>query len=351
MNLPASIFVLLTSILYLCSNPCWGLSLDQGVTNRSPARTHDEADKQYSDRIKKTVGNHAVTRRSFGSISTATISGATIRVDPSDARQGPYPANMILVKDPDTYEAVFYAPPPKSSDGTHPEKLPLLLILPGAGQNDQDAWSLADPQGEHRGLAPSLFASNQAPSVLYENFCVLAPYPAGKRSFYEEPRSKLLSFLNWALGQEGGAQAGIPVDRIDTDRLCLFGFSDGATLAVELATTQRFRAVVVAAYGFTGTLPSLALQRLANVPIWVFHSADDVIYPVRYSDNLVKSLRSAAGTTTTANDKDDLIRYTRYSKDPEGCTGSVQGHCVGITASKSPAVYEWMLQQVTISKA
>ena len=256
---------------------------------------------------------------------------------------------LIRVRDPSTYEALVYSPPSISYNGD--KQLPLLLVLHGAGRNDQSAWSLADTNGEHAGLAPSLLASQQAPESLRNNFYVVAPYVGeGKRSFYEEPRSTLLQFLDWFLSEQGQA-AGCPRN-VDNSRICLFGFSDGATVAVELATTQRFRCVVVASYGFTGSLPELALQRLEFIPMWVFHSLDDVIFPVRCSDNLVSSLRGIdstallqsgeLGATSRPNAK-DKIRYTRYIQDPEGCTGSIRGHCVGITASKNPEVYSWML--------
>ena len=122
---------------------------------------------------------------------------------------------------------------------------------------------------------------------------------------------------------------------MDPSRIFLFGFSDGATVAVELATTRRFAGAVVCAYGFTGTLPPRAVERLENVPFWVFHSADDVIFDVASSDRLVAALRQ--GNTK------DVVRYTRYDRDQEGFTGRVRGHSTGITASKLPGVYAWLL--------
>ena len=269
-------------------------------------------------------------------LTTSTTVPAKSEEVPAVAPLVPSKASLRRVRDSNTYEALVYAP---STNGKK-EKLPLLLVLHGAGKNDQTALDLADMNGEHAGLAPSLLASQQAPETLSKNFCVVAPYVGdGKRSFYEEPRSKVLAFLDWVLSEEGQA-AGCP-QNVDKARICLFGFSDGATVAVELATTQRFRCVVVAAYGFTGTLPQLALDRLGSVPMWVFHSADDVIFPVRCSDQLVASLRGE--NPQDARPENGMVRYTRYTHDPEGCTGSVRGHCVGITASKNPDVYSWML--------
>jgi predicted peptidase len=243
---------------------------------------------------------------------------------------------LRLVTDPSTYSALAYAPPQQlGNDKRKSQPPPLLIVLHGAGKNDQTAWSLADPLGEHAGLAPSLLSTLKAPAELANNFAVVCPYSAGKQSFYEEPRSKLLQFVEWVCS-DAGRQAGCP--EVDPTRVFLFGFSDGATVAVELATTRRFKACVIAAYGFTGKLPALALQRLEGVPFWVFHSADDVIFPVAGSDRFVASLRGLE-----SNKSPNRVRYTRYTEDQEGFTGSVRGHSTGITVSKLPDIYNWML--------
>jgi hypothetical protein len=50
----------------------------------------------------------------------------------------------------------------------------------------------------------------------------------------------------------------------------------------------------------------------------------------------VRSLRRVGG-------RDDIVRYTRFERDPEGFVGAVRGHSTGITASKSPEVFRWLL--------
>ena len=62
-----------------------------------------------------------------------------------------------------------------------------------------------------------------------------------------------------------------------------------------------------------------------------------VIFPVRCSDQLVKNLR------LTNNDNQDIIKYSRFDKDQEGFAGTIRGHSTGITASKDPNIYEWLL--------
>lgn len=289
---------------------------------------------------------------------------------------------LTEVNDPQTYPALIYQPKPKpipeleegvvanTNNMNSNNKLPVLVVLHGAGKNELDVWNLADIRGEHAGLIPSLLASGKAPPELYENFIVIAPYSIGKASFYDEPRSKLLQCIRWACDSRTTTSAGpqesdngttitnaniksvtaqgIDTDRMDLSRVYLFGFSDGATLGIELMTTRKFAAGIFAAYGFTGKLPKLALERMQDLPMWIFHSQDDVIFPVKCSDQLVKDLRAInnnSNTNANAGRGGDtsIVRYSRFQQDQEGFTGSVKGHSTGITASRNPEVYRWLL--------
>lgn len=243
--------------------------------------------------------------------------------------------NLQVVTDPNSYQALAYAPSNANNDDDNTP--PLILVLHGSGKNDQSILGdLASPIGEHAGLIPSLLEANAAPEILQEEFAVLAPYSYGKASFYSEPRGKLLQFVDWAI-QNQNTEA-LPI-RFDPNKIILFGFSDGATVAVELLTTRRFAAGVICSYGFSGpALPAKALERLSNLPIWVLHSKDDVIFDVQYSDRLVRQLQSVN------QDNGNMIRYSRFGSDPERLPPRVRGHSMGILASKDPKVFEWMLQ-------
>ncbi|CAJ1948281.1 unnamed protein product [Cylindrotheca closterium] len=263
---------------------------------------------------------------------------------------------LEVVNDPDSYSALAYGGGSTNDDDAKMRNgaannnnnkrppPPLILVLHGAGKNDLDILSdLGDPRGEHAGLIPSLIASGQAPSMLLNNFAILAPYSQGKVSLYQDSRSKVLQFVDWAIQNQGTSKCPI---RFDPKRIILFGFSDGATVAVELLTTSRFAGGVICSYGYNGpSLPSRALERLTNKPLWVFHSADDVIFDVTNSDRLVEQLRavnnhSRGSDSTTAS----IIKYSRYDRDPENLPPRVRGHSMGITASKQVEVYDWMLQ-------
>ena len=137
---------------------------------------------------------------------------------------------LYEINDPNTYPALVYKPNGAMntvSKTTH--QYPVIIVLHGAGKNELDVWNLANSNGEHAGLIPSLLNSStsstslsggMAPSELYDNFIVIAPYSIGKRSFYEEPRSKILQFVKWACSSEGINDN----DIIDKNRLFLFGF-------------------------------------------------------------------------------------------------------------------------------
>ena len=242
--------------------------------------------------------------------------------------------NLHVVEDPNSYQALAYAPPHANDQDT-----PLILVLHGSGKNDQTIVDdLANPRGEHAGLIPSLLQAGNAPKILQEQFAVLAPYSFGQSSFYNEPRGKLLQFVDWAIRNQN--TEALPI-RFNPSKIILFGFSDGATVAVELMTTRRFAAAVICSYGFSGpALPAKALERLAGLPVWVLHSQDDVIFDVQYSDRLVRQLQSVNGNNQ------DIIRYSRFETDPEKLPPRIRGHSMGIVASKDPKVFEWMLQVI-----
>lgn len=301
---------------------------DEGQGGASQIISEEESGRADHDRC--------LSRRQVVPTAALFLSGIALGPTNGAAKSVPGGGSLVKIVDPSTYPALAYEPP--TSPSGEQRKPPLLVVLHGAGKNEEDVWNLANPNGEHAGLIPSLLATGGAPRELSENFAMVAPYSAGKRSFYEEPRGKLLEFVEWVCSNEG-RKAGCP--DVDPSKVFLFGFSDGATVGVELTTTRRFKACVFAAYGFTGTLPPLAVERLKGVPIWVFHSADDAIFPVKCSDNLVTTLRAA-------NEKErggigGVIRYTRYDSDQEGFTGAVRGHSTGITASRQKEIYGWML--------
>lgn len=251
---------------------------------------------------------------------------------------------VFEIEDPNTFSAVVYIPPAKKNRTPQKEEegvesFPLLVVLHGAGKNKHSAL-YEFTQGDHTNLPPYLLSTNQAPPSLSENFVVVAPY-AGKDkqgSLYDEPRSKILSFLKWFNAwlesqtqlEDNGTTSKVAINR---QRVSLFGFSEGSTLAVELATTRQFNGVVLASYGFTGILPKMAVERLQGIPIWVFHSKGDDIYDIQCSNQLVESLLAY-----------ENVKYTKLIGGDAGAGIKGREHVrATLVASKSDEVYSWLL--------
>jgi predicted esterase len=292
---------------------------------------------------------------------------------------------VFEIKDPNTYSAVVYIPPPATvavkrqqqrQINEKIESYPLLVVLHGAGNNEHDAL-YEFTLGDHRMLPLSLLSQQTAsPTLLAENFIIVAPYVGkDKRSLYDEPRSKILSFIDWFqswLETQQLTTAVVNDDdedededsatwkgkvKIDPTKISLFGFSEGSLLAVELATTCKFNAIVLASYGYTGILPPKAVDRLRGIPFWIFHSTSDDVYNISCSDRLVNSLLAGGvgeGSGTDIFDVRERIKYTRLipptpakimSREDENISiVSGREHVrTALVASASEDVYAWLL--------
>jgi predicted peptidase len=86
----------------------------------------------------------------------------------------------------------------------------------------------------------------------------------------------------------------------------------------------------------------------------VYHSQDDVIFDVHNSDRLVAQLQYINNEDKNNHrhqqqqQQKQLIRYSRFTKDPENLPPSIRGHSMGITASKSSELYNWLLEVTMI---
>ena len=252
---------------------------------------------------------------------------------------------VFEVQDPNSYSAVVYIPPaPNKTAKKSTSSLPLLVVLHGAGVNQHSALDeFTSPGGDHTNLPPYLLSTQQAPPSLSDNFVVVAPYVGkGKRSIYDEPRSKLLSFIKWFNSYiETQTLADGTHIAINRQKVSLFGFSEGATLAIELATTRQFLGVITASYGFTGSLPRLAIERLQGVPIWAFHSKGDDIYDIQCSGRLIGSLLEYEGGLDVFS-VGDIVKYTKLV--PLASNEKGREHVrASLVASKDAEVYSWLL--------
>lgn len=104
--------------------------------------------------------------------------------------------------------------------------------------------------------------------------------------------------------------------RVDVDRVYLAGLSMGGfgTWALACERPDRFAALVP----ICGAGDPLAVKRLKEVPIWVFHGRKDPLIPCSKSEELVQALE-AAGAHPKFTLYDDLAHdcWTRTYADPE----------------------------------
>ena len=308
-------------------------------------------DDHYSDEqaIKFDKPQQQVNRRHILQSSTVTAALLQQLTSPVISYAAEEPTQIsrgtvFEIQDPNSYSAVVYVP--RAKDGAkQTSPLPLLVVLHGAGVNEHSAmYEFTTPGGDHTNLPPYLLSTQQAPSSLSDNFVVVAPYVGqGKRSLYDEPRSKILSFIKWFNTQieSQTLDDGTNIS-INRQKVSLFGFSEGATLAVELATTRQFQGVVTASYGFSGTLPKMAIERLQGIPIWAFHSKGDDIYDVQCSNRLVESLLSYDGGLDVFAVDD--IKYTKLVPPTTEKIEPGKEHVrASLVASRSAEVFSWLL--------
>lgn len=111
---------------------------------------------------------------------------------------------------------------------------------------------------------------------------------------------------------------------IDPERLYVTGLSMGGygTWALAARYPRRFAAIApICGGGDPGTA-----ERLAHLPVWVFHGAQDPVVPLEASREMVDALRKAGGSVT----------FTVY---PEA------GHDSWTESYENPALYQWLMQQ------
>lgn len=182
----------------------------------------------------------------------------------------------------------------------HVEKddFPLLLFLHGGGESGRNL---------------SVLKKHGPPKMMAEGypfpFLVLAPQHPNENTWWDVRAVKELLELV------------VEEYRVDRDRLYLTGLSRGGSAAWELAVNypDTFAAMAVVC-GMAPTPYAHWLNK--EMPIWVFHGAEDPVIPVSESDIMVNRLKELGYNVT----------YTRY----DGV-----GHDSWIPAYKNDDLYTW----------
>jgi predicted peptidase len=113
--------------------------------------------------------------------------------------------------------------------------------------------------------------------------------------------------------------------RVDPDRVYVTGLSAGGsgTWALIVQAPDRFAAAIP----ICGAGSRAGIQRLTNLPIWVFHGAKDPRQPLEESTRLVKAIEEQGGKK---------VKLTVYP-DAE--------HDAWTRTYADPAVWEWLFAQ------
>ncbi|MGI8510683.1 MAG: alpha/beta fold hydrolase [Gemmatimonadaceae bacterium] len=203
---------------------------------------------------------------------------------------------------------------------------PVILSLHGAGERGNDgllqtAIGLGNAIRRHRELIPAVVVFPQVPA---------------DGLWLGQSERIALHALHAAVAECGG----------DPDRIYVVGLSMGGYGAWEMASAQpeRFAAIVSVCGGVTPPATGATMlqppqvaenapdpfaavaARVAPIPAWLFHGADDTIVPPMQSRTLVAALRIAGGDP----------RYTEY---PD------VGHNSWDRAFAEPELWTWLLAQ------
>jgi len=167
-----------------------------------------------------------------------------------------------------------------------PVRLPLVVFLHGAGERgDDNCAQLVNGAAELLAAAdrrrdfPCLYIVPQCPS---EQRWVEVDWAAKSHRFPAEPSSPLAALL--ALLDELSSSR-----QVDPDRIYLIGLSMGGFGVWDLLCRRPHD--FAAAVSICGGADEAQAERIAQVPIWVFHGALDPVVSVERSRQMVAALR------------------------------------------------------------
>lgn len=215
--------------------------------------------------------------------------------------------DRAFVDESGEHKYVLFVP----QDYTPEKRWPVILFLHGAGERGTDNRKQVSV-----GLGPAV---RKDPS----RFPALVIFPQCEGV-------KTAPIKAWGPTSPDGVRALAILEAVekeystDPDRVYLTGLSMGGfgTWAHAIADPRRWAAIVPIC---GGSQPSEA-AKLAHMPIWCFHSADDPVVPVKLSRGMVEAVKSAGGRP----------KYTEYAD---------AGHRSWDPAYDEPELWTWLFQQ------
>jgi predicted peptidase len=208
-----------------------------------------------------------------------------------------------VYKDADGKEAKYVLFVPKDYDGK--KAFPLILFLHGAGETGEDGQKQAKV-----GLGKAI-------KEQIDTFPCITVFPQSQKR-------------TWKADSDDGKRALAILDEVEKDykvdkkRVYLTGLSMGGfgTWSFATAYPERWAAIVP----ICGGGDPKNVEKMKNIPCWIFHGDADKAVNVEKSRDMKKALESAGGKPN----------YTEY----EGV-----GHNSWDKAYATKELYEWMLKQ------
>ncbi len=189
---------------------------------------------------------------------------------------------------------------PPGYEAVSGKKWPLIFFLHGMGERGDDL-DLVKTQG----LPKKLERWPDCPFIVVSPQCPMS-------TFWTWEADALTALLDEVMGQYA----------VDTSRVYLTGLSMGGAGTWQLAIRhpERFAALVpICAPSFP-----VMLERVKDIPTWVFHGAKDTVVPLLASEQMVRTFRSLGGDA----------RFNVYLD---------AGHDSWTEAYDKPDLYTWML--------
>jgi predicted peptidase len=197
------------------------------------------------------------------------------------------------------------------------KKYPLVLFLHGAGERGDDNEAQLKhgvpefARDENRKKYPCILIAPQCPSKLkWADWTVNAPLAKEPT----EPNRLALELVD-AIQKEYS---------VDPKRIYVTGLSMGGFGTWDLISRHpdKFAAAVPVCGGGD---PNQA-DKIARIPIWVFHGAQDNAVKVERSREMIEAIKKSRG----------MPKYTEYPKE---------GHASWVPAYKDAGMFKWLFEQ------
>ncbi|MDZ4290058.1 MAG: prolyl oligopeptidase family serine peptidase [Prosthecobacter sp.] len=191
------------------------------------------------------------------------------------------------------------------------EKYPLVICLHGSGGNVRASAVLARP--DMREKYPSFIVVGECERPFVWAFTDVL----GRRKMPANPPEKLPVVIE-------AVRELLKTEAIDPNRVYIIGQSLGG--AGSWGATARYPELFAGAVPICGFWKVEDAPKMATVPVWAFHGADDPTVPVKFSRDLTAGVTKAGG----------MAKYTEYHG---------VGHDSWTKACDEPGLWEWLFAQ------